>query len=39
LNDAMRRDNFVGFKVDKLSILKDGKHAKQARIIIEEILI
>jgi hypothetical protein len=31
LNDAIKKDNFVGFKVDKLPILKDGKHAKQAR--------
>jgi hypothetical protein len=31
LNDAIRRDNFVRFKLDKLPILKDGKHAKQAR--------
>jgi hypothetical protein len=31
LNDAIRRDNFVGFKVDKLPILKDRKQEKEAR--------
>jgi hypothetical protein len=29
LNDAMRKDKLVGFRVDRLPTLKDGKHAKQ----------
>jgi len=39
LNDAIKKDNFVGFKVDKLPILKDGKACKTSKKINEEILI
>jgi hypothetical protein len=28
VNDAIRIDNLVGFRSDRLSILKDGKQAK-----------
>ncbi len=30
VNDATKRDNLVGFKVDRLPTLKDGEQAKQA---------
>lgn len=39
MNDAIKKDNFVGFKVDKLPILKDGKACKTSKKINEEILI
>jgi hypothetical protein len=38
LNDAIRRDNFVRFKFDRLLILKDGKQAKQARKLMRNFL-
>jgi hypothetical protein len=31
VNCAARRDNLVGFIIDKLPTLMGGKHAKQAR--------
>jgi hypothetical protein len=30
VNDATKRDNLAGFRVDRLPTLKDGKQAKQA---------
>ncbi len=39
LNDAMRRDKLVGFRVDRLPTSKDGEHAKQIEKLIKITLL
>jgi hypothetical protein len=39
LYDAIRRDKLVGFRVDRLSTLKDGEHAKQIETLMRITLL
>lgn len=39
LNDAIRRDKLVGFRIDWLSTLKDGEHAKQIETLMTITLL
>jgi hypothetical protein len=38
VNYTARRDNLVGFKVDKLPTLMGGEHTKQARELMKRAL-
>ncbi len=39
LNDTIRRDKLVGFRVDRLPTLKDGEHAKQIETLMRITLL
>jgi len=39
LNDAMRRDKLVGFRVDRLTTSKDGEHEKQIEKLMKITLL
>ncbi len=38
MNDVPKMDNYTRFRIDRLSTLRDGKQAKQARELMKRAL-